>query len=285
MNCPNHFVYENTLFSQIDSMTEDEVKSKIVHLLQDPQYSLETKGLYRKLFDLKAHYYLTTNYDYYGHYLCQLGFSHTHRYYDNNECVHSMHRKRVYKHVHDQRKISIFPIHGVAETPKTVMLGFDQYCAVIGRLERYMRLGKGVGKPNAPLYNEYRHWKKKHKNESESYLNYHIDHRASCSDIEFWCETFFTTDVHIVGQGLGFEELDIWWLLHKRKRLKDGISLTRCDIRNTIRVYGYFPPDVIKCLQGLDVDTSCCEEKPSENNWADLYERAIANIHQYIQNH
>ena len=45
-----------------------------------------------------------------------------------------------------------------------------------------------------------------------------------------WAELMFRTNVYIVGFGMGFSEIDIWWLLNKRARM---IQEDKC-ISNTI---------------------------------------------------
>ncbi len=45
-----------------------------------------------------------------------------------------------------------------------------------------------------------------------------------------WAELFFCTNVYIVGLGLDFSEVDIWWLLNKHIRIKREVPQVQNNI-------------------------------------------------------
>lgn len=59
-----------------------------------------------------------------------------------------------------------------------------------------------------------------------------------------WADVFFMTDLHIIGFGLDFAELDIWWLLNRRIRLNK-------DYDNPVKnkIY-YYVTDPITTING-----------------------------------
>lgn len=52
-----------------------------------------------------------------------------------------------------------------------------------------------------------------------------INNFESESEIYSWLDIFLRDDVHIVGLGLDYNEIDLWWLLSYKARLKQKNSL------------------------------------------------------------
>ncbi len=51
-----------------------------------------------------------------------------------------------------------------------------------------------------------------------------------------WVDLFFSHDIHIVGLGLDFIEIHLWWLLTYRSRVLNGHKLPRKN-----KIYYYYP--------------------------------------------
>lgn len=61
-----------------------------------------------------------------------------------------------------------------------------------------------------------------------------IPMKRKCEELKYdyisWIELFFRTNVYIVGFGMVFSEIDIWWLLNKRARFLLEVP----EIKNSI---------------------------------------------------
>lgn len=88
--------------------------------------------------------------------------------------------------------VKIWHIHGDAHRPQSIILGYDHYCKQIAKIDRNL----------PPKYKGYNN-SSSQKNSREGKLP------------ETWATLFFTDDIYILGLGLGFAELDLWWLIDK----------------------------------------------------------------------
>jgi hypothetical protein len=85
-----------------------------------------------------------------------------------------------YQLIHNKK---IWHIHGELDNYHSIMLGYSHYMDSISNIQTYLNSSK-----------------KNEKNNST------------------WVDIFLTNDIYILGAGLDFEELDIWWLLSYRNR-------------------------------------------------------------------
>lgn len=93
------------------------------------------------------------------------------------------------------------------------MLGFDQYCQSLKKLMDYMD-GKYKSSENNP------------------HSKFSIDQKCKKGLYDYisWIEFFFRTDLYIIGFGMDFSEIDIWWLSNKRARLQLDMSCVNNQI-------------------------------------------------------
>ena len=84
--------------------------------------------------------------------------------------------------------VKIWHIHGDINRPHSIILGYDHYCNQIHKIHDMLPFDK---KKKMDTYNE------------------------TLNQENSWVNRFFTDDIYIVGLGLSFEELDIWWLIDK----------------------------------------------------------------------
>lgn len=113
---------------------------------------------------------------------------------------------RTYKILYNDdtgHSVKLWKIHGDFERIKSVTLGYDQYCGALSRLINYV---KGNYKSS----------------QSENRIECKVAMKEKCLNQNFdnisWVELFFRTNLYIVGFGLEFSEIDIWWLINKRAR-------------------------------------------------------------------
>lgn len=84
------------------------------------------------------------------------------------------------------------------------MLGLDHYCGEIGKIDNYI---KGT----------YRYTEEKEIITEISIADKLKEKKFTNSS---WIELFFNSNIHIVGFSLDYAEIDLWWILNKRARMK-----------------------------------------------------------------
>ncbi len=132
------------------------------------------------------------------------------------ERIYNIRTYKLFRHAGTNHEVRLWKIHGDLDRTKSITLGFDQYCGALSKIESYV---KGT-------YCSTR-------GEPSSKCKGSILDKCRCPklfDHISWVELFFRTNVYIVGFGMDFSEIDIWWLLNKRARLK----LEAPEIQNSI---------------------------------------------------
>jgi len=106
---------------------------------------------------------------------------------------------------HTAGKKEIWHVHGDVARPGSMVLGFDHYAGYLQKIRNYVTdsvevKGHPHGRVGSPVKN--------------GILEF-TDNRSVYS----WVDYFLRDHIHIVGLGLDFTEIDLWWLLlHKRRR-------------------------------------------------------------------
>lgn len=208
---------------------ENSMKDKLAERMKQ----MPSNRFYELLLDMPVVNYITTNYDN----VLIRGFKGKHVKGHKPENLYSL--RRFYEFGDVQLDRRLWPIHGCYESPKSIMLGLDQYCGSIGKINDYV---KGQAEIDGVRIKK-------------------IEERLqeSIPTVFSWIDLLFTTDVHIIGFGLPYEEVDIWWLLDRRMRLirKGGVDPL---VRNKIFYYSTaasskdFTPDKRQCLQAYGVE-------------------------------
>jgi len=153
----------------------------------------------------------------------------------------------IYKHLcldKDGQHKTFWNIHGDTSSPQDIILGLSGYCEYVAKINGHLSNSNEVIAP--------------------------------C-----WVNLLFTTDVHILGLGLGYEEVDLWNVLTTRKRNKrsnPGICKNRIyyyAIRDKSYDYGK-----MELLKALDVNVVDVEFDNSDKAYINAYE----NIFKLIKN-
>jgi len=98
---------------------------------------------------------------------------------------------------------SVWHIHGEADSPQSIVLGFDHYAGYLQKMRNY--LTSGIPRGNRP-------------EQLRSPLRAGM-HDFEGQDVHSWVDYFLRDHLHIVGFAFDFTEIDLWWLLvHKRRR-------------------------------------------------------------------
>lgn len=117
---------------------------------------------------------------------------------------------------HRARGQWVWYIHGEASAPDTLLLGHDHYVRYSGRIQEYLRQSEGVADPEK--------WK---VSTATSPLSAGISEFETLEPTPSgyprysWVDLFLTREMHIVGLGLDFSEIILWWLLTVRARREE----------------------------------------------------------------
>lgn len=170
--------------------SEHQVKKQIAKLLDDvPSHKLHVKFV--ELFDV----ILTTNYDYTLE--CILGP------FSEDGTLHPETRYSLFRRSLHGKK-AIWHVHGELNRPNSLVLGYDHYVGYVQKIRNYVTAGITIA--NYP--GSFRSPFKQGVTDFESHSKYFS-----------WVDHFLRDTVHIVGLGLDFSEIDLWWLLlHKWRR-------------------------------------------------------------------
>lgn len=99
----------------------------------------------------------------------------------------------------------IWHVHGDVARPSSMVLGFDHYAGTLQKIRNYVTEGIEV--------------KKVAHRVSSPVKGGNLDFTLN-STVYSWVDYFLRDHVHIVGLGMDFTEIDLWWLLlHKRRRI------------------------------------------------------------------
>lgn len=187
------------------------LKNRIKELLENQP----ANSYYEEILKIDCDNYITTNYDY----AINKTFlnSDQQNYESNNSSEELYSIRRNTSLINNQDKIKkIWNIHGELSNPKSIMLGLNHYSGSIGKIAAYL---KGT-------YDFRYKGQKNEVNKIEEKLN------GKPYDGYSWIELFFNSNIHIIGFGLDFSEIDLWWLLTKRSRLiENGLII------NTVSYY------------------------------------------------
>ena len=139
------------------------------------------------------------------------------------------------------------------------MLGLDHYCGSIGKIDSYI---KGW----------YRHVQEGKTIEEPSIENKFKNNSFNNSS---WVELFFTSNIHIIGFTLDYSEIDLWWIINKRARLKRSKNLEK-KIKNKITYYCNEIDDQKKgLLASLDIEVQVDELIDTDNKYFDYFKKLI----------
>ena len=223
------FTVDGVLELESVDVEYDIIKKRLAERLS--RYKVSDFPFYKKLADLKADNYITTNYEsFIKDTLIEKG-------YNPQEPLNPCIKERPhYVLSNGSHKIRFWNIHGNIEWHESMMLGLYEYCDYI----------KGFNKLFKEEYS--------------------------------WLNAMLTSNVFILGFGLGYEEIDLWYFLVSRKRLiRDKAMPANRIVIYILEDKGY---DIgkIKMLEALDVEVELIPFDWSE----EAYQKAYDNIYDKI---
>lgn len=214
--------------------------------------SLEINDLYKNLASADIDNIITTNYDK----VIEKSFPELDWELDGKSA-----RRYLTKRTSVSNGCSIYHAHGIAGYPNTMCLGYEHYVDYTKELSNRL-FSKPKNCPYTPV---------------DRLISEGIRTDAG------WADLFFISDVDIVGFGLDYSEVDIWWLLSARAK-QMVLSEPEMRPRNQIRYWALSgsissseSPDETKkreLLSGLGVKVC----KQPATNYRDGYSRILNRI-------
>lgn len=202
---------------------------------------------YEKLANLRADNYITTNYE---HFICDSLLKHGCK----KGGGYNKPKRRLAPHFSLERNgqlVRIWNIHGAVEDEGSILLGLYEYSKYVTDIEKVL-------KP--------------------------IEQKSPDVNKSSWPYVMLHSDVHMLGFGLGYEEIDIWYILTFRKRLirKEIIPRNRF-FYYSIMDKGY-DTNKMELLKTLDVDVVPINFDWSENAYEKAYNEIYKRIREQVKN-
>ncbi len=152
------------------------------------------------------------------------------------------------------KEIKIWHIHGEARKPSSIVLGYYWYCALLGKYKKELA----------------DNWHKQQKFVEDN----------GAPKINSWLDAFIFGDVYSLGFGCDFSEVDIWWLLNRKKReaLEHG----------TFYFYELSPNDDFnekyKLMEKFDIKIkNCGMTRSCDEDYKKFYSKAIDEIGEMLR--
>jgi hypothetical protein len=190
---PFTLVYEEVI-AALTGPDPDEIESDVKRKVAETVQRIPRNPYHEEFEKINFQHILTTNYDY--------NFSP--KAISSNlrpESKYSVFRRRL-----SQRQ-SIWMIHGEVEKPDTIMLGHEQYAGSLQKIRTYVtKKDKSPGKYSSPFRAG----------------DYSFDVNKK---VHSWVDVFLRDDIHILGFSLDYTEIELWWLIAYKARLKRKSSL------------------------------------------------------------
>lgn len=217
VDVPYPLQYDYMLLSSNFLQTKTKVadNAKLKKVVEDRQLKLKklicnelkvfsSNEIYESLTSLPFNAYLTTNYD---HILdaCLVDMGYQTEFGDKSETNYNIRRKRCWKKGSDFK--TIYPIHGDMDIPRSIVIGYNHYCGTVAKISDYLKGSYKWKDENGKEFKIPSMLERLHNNDGKIYS---------------WIDHIFMSDVYIVGLGLDYSEIDLWWLLDRRQRMVRG---------------------------------------------------------------
>ena len=209
--------------------------------LKENMSHFEAPAFYDKLAELEADNYITTNYEtFLNNPLMKRGYKRK-----NTECsIRNI--EAHFTFVNGEKKIRLWNMHGSFDIEERIMLGLYEYCESVTTLRSMFEPSKGQ-------------------------LIAEIGQNS-------WPYVMLHSNVYILGFGLGYEEIDLWYFLTVRKRL-----IREKIIEKNKMIYYSINDNSLdigkaKLLEALDVDMEQIAFDWSERAYEKAYDKIYKRI-------
>jgi hypothetical protein len=231
---------------KIKDIREYEIKKEISRLVD----KIESNEIHKRIMTSGFEHILTANYDY----SLENSLSHNSpliiKKSKINEQKYSLFRQ------HSVGNKTVWHIHGDKSSPNSIMLGYEQYSGYLQQMRSYATEGA-----------EYT--KAKFKSPKMKYQD-------NDSTIDSWLDLFLLHDIYIIGLGLDFTEMHLWWLITFRARM---LNLDVLPNRNIYYIYPEHEKDDRKIEAKLELleisDVKTKSIRLCGTDWLSFYSNAI----------
>ena len=166
---------------------------------------------------------------------------------DTSEKIYSIRRCKKCTNNKIGYELRLWKMHGSVEDKatdeggaicKTITLGLDHYCGHVAKLSNYIK-----GTYPDPVDS----------------LKCCLSMEEKCKSKKFdgisWAELFFNSDVYIAGFGMDPSEIDVWWMLTRRARLKENSGYINNRIHYIYsNCHDSGKDDIFEALEAFKVD-------------------------------
>jgi len=201
---PFTLLYEEIYLRTLKHLQSKEIrlKEKIANLVLS---KFTPNEFHTKFLNLNVEHILTTNYDY------NLERS---SYNDHGKAANVLTERKY--NLFRRRNVNgryIWHIHGEADAPNSITLGHEHYVGYLQKMGNYLK--DKITSKRKGVYKEIRSPIQKaiHKREE-------IRAFDKNKTIYLWVDLFLMNDVYILGLSLDYTEIDLWWLMIFKERLK-----------------------------------------------------------------
>lgn len=182
----------------------------------------------------------------------------------------------LFRNETDQKGKTLWRIHGVAEKPNSLLLGYGHYAKYMGQVKDYLYKGikfadfKDVIR--SPLMGKS--------------PNFNFEKNA---EIYSWIDIFLKDELHIIGLGLDFSEIILWWLLSEKMNLHakypkkvGSVNYYSIELPNTIKSV---PQQCIRAmLRDLGANIIEIQAKSYEDGYRLIADSLKPNLYARYQN-
>ena len=221
--------------------------------------------IHAKLLNLNVEHIITTNYDY--NLEQSVAQNHGKAAHFLPERKYNLFRRRTVNGT------SIWHLHGEAEVPSSITLGHEHYVNYLQKMGNYLKDKITSRRKGEAEYIRSPQQRAVYKREA-------IPEYTQAS-IYSWVDLFIMNDVYILGLSFDYTEIDLWWLLIYKERLKHE---KKFDPGKTI-YYCFYPHTMDKrekaklsLLESLGIEVKREDVGLNYEHAADAYAEFIKNF-------
>ena len=194
---------------QDDESWEEVSRTEIKKIVATSTLGLTPNPFHHKVVELGCPHIITTNYDYTFELAAAdvkgpVPKENLHTLIGTDETQHGT-KYSLFRRRFAADRVRVWHMHGEALNERSIMLGHEHYAGALERMRKYVKSN-----------DNYHGLKSRFRLPGPNY-NEAVDH---CS----WLDVFFRDHVHIAGFGLDYSEVDIWWALYYKERLRNSGS-------------------------------------------------------------
>ena len=250
-NKPFPLLYEEICLEAIRNkdLTEQELKNFIAKEV----LLLEPNEIHKKILDLNIRNILTTNYDFTFEKLLINDVTRLNNAGRVKETTFNLFRQ------YSLDGYTFWHIHGDANSPQAITLGYEQYSGYLQHMRNYAVTGTGTS----------------YKTRFDSILK-QLKLGVKLNN-DSWLNFFFTSNVYILGLTLDFIEIHLWWLLTFRQR-----TIIKSEYQLANNIFYFYPEDLhekivdkLELFKVVGVDPIPIS---NGNNAQDYYENVLSRI-------